>query len=394
MATSFEIPGVFNNAQIERIRSWWKKVNPKGQNFKDMGVPVTEKGVFGIPLSESIKYAHSSISYIDDRTGKQCFGAIPTVIAKCGSFLKEEALSSKGIFRLCGNVKRVGLLQTIFDTPDEEYGAKLDWRGYTTYDAASILRRFLIYLPEPVITHDYYKLFRETIDMTFESQDLKVNAYQKLIEQLPLPNQYLLLYLLDLLGVFAMHTETTLMDIPSLAVIFTPGILCHPDDKMNPASYKVSQRVIHFLIEHQSQFLMPEVPETTEDNQARRASSTDGTKTGIIGTDTSKDQQEQRRKTEPQIMRNPSLYSNISTNTVLPSPCEDLFNPSVVNRRKNALLARGLRRSKTAPIRRRRYDSPQVVHVNRYPSQGANAHTKWLQRQQENNSNRSSLLAH
>ena len=42
-SSSFEIPGVFNNTQIERIRTWWKKVNPKGQNFKDMDVPVTGK---------------------------------------------------------------------------------------------------------------------------------------------------------------------------------------------------------------------------------------------------------------------------------------------------------------------------------------------------------------
>ena len=60
------------------------------------------------------------------------------------------------------------------------------------------------------------------IDTSFETTEAKVNAYQRLIEQLPLPNQFLLLYLLDLLGVYAMHTETTLMDIPSLAVIFTP----------------------------------------------------------------------------------------------------------------------------------------------------------------------------
>ena len=31
---------------------------------------------------------------------------------------------------------------------------------------------------------------------------------------------------------------------------------------MNPASYKDSQKVIQFLIEHQSQFLMPEISDT------------------------------------------------------------------------------------------------------------------------------------
>lgn len=49
-----------------------------------------EKRVFGAPLSESIMYAHSSISYIDSNTERRCYGVIPTIIAKCGSFLKEE----------------------------------------------------------------------------------------------------------------------------------------------------------------------------------------------------------------------------------------------------------------------------------------------------------------
>lgn len=156
------------------------------------------------------------------------------------------ALTVKGIFRLCGNVKRIGLLQSIFDAPDQGYGVRLDWRGYTTYDAAGVLRRFLTCLPEPVITHDLYESFRETISKSwanviqqvsymtplvvekpFPTEDAKIEAFQCLIESLPLPNQYLLLYLLDLLGLFALHKESTLMDIPSLAVIFTPVmILC------------------------------------------------------------------------------------------------------------------------------------------------------------------------
>lgn len=49
-----------------------------------------ERGVFGIPLEESLDYAHSTISYIDDYTGSQCYGVVPTIVAKCGSFLKEE----------------------------------------------------------------------------------------------------------------------------------------------------------------------------------------------------------------------------------------------------------------------------------------------------------------
>ncbi|KAI9322241.1 Rho GTPase activation protein [Dichotomocladium elegans] len=344
------IPGVFTSSQKETLRTWWKKVTttyPKASNFKTMEMPIVGKAVFGIPLAESIKYARVSISYIDDRTGKKCYGAIPVIVAKCGSFLKEEALAVKGIFRLCGNAKRIGVLQAIFDSPDHGYGIKLDWRGYTTYDAASVLRRFLNCLPEPVITHDHYHLFKEMINKSFPDHDAKVNAFQGLIESLPLANQYLLLYLLDLLGVFASHTKSTLMDIPSLAVLFTPGILCHPHDNMDPASYKESQRVIQFLVENQTRFA---IPQSLEDTQA--TSQTAGIEEESI-----------EGRAEESI--------------------RDISYVPVFRADKLGVPATRLRRSKTAPSRRCKYgehESPQVVHVNRYASQGANAHSKWVGR--------------
>ena len=76
------------------LKTWLfrSSVKKKAEKVFEVSYHTKEKGVFGIALSESIKYAQSSISYIDDRTGKQCFGVIPTVIAKCGSFLKDEGI--------------------------------------------------------------------------------------------------------------------------------------------------------------------------------------------------------------------------------------------------------------------------------------------------------------
>lgn len=72
------------------------------------------------------------------------------------------ALSTEGIFRLSGNVKRIAMLQTIFDTPND-YGLQLNWHGYTVHDASNVMRRFLNYLPEPVITLTYQPLFKATL---------------------------------------------------------------------------------------------------------------------------------------------------------------------------------------------------------------------------------------
>ncbi|KAJ2955848.1 hypothetical protein NQZ79_g8228 [Umbelopsis isabellina] len=237
---NYNRPGVITDHQKNAVLAWWKKVtaaNPKAENFKRLQVPVVDKGVFGIPLSESIKYSYSTISYMDDDTNEQCYGVIPTIIAKCGSFLKEEGLFVEGIFRLSGSAKRIGMLQTFFDTPPH-YGSQLDWRGYTVHDAANIMRRFLNYLPEPVIPHQFYHSFRELIDdESLTDDDALVDAFQKLIERLPLPNQFLLLYILDMLSLFALHSKSHRMDASNLAAVFAPGILSHPDDQMSPAHF-------------------------------------------------------------------------------------------------------------------------------------------------------------
>lgn len=64
-----------------------------------------------------------------------------------------------------------------------------------------------------------------------------------------------MLYILDLLAVFAEGSTQNLMPATNLAAIFQPGLLSHPNHDMNPQEYKVSQEVLIFLIQHQDRFL-------------------------------------------------------------------------------------------------------------------------------------------
>jgi len=55
---------------------------------------VAPTGIFGVPLSTSIKYANVAIS-LTDPDGKQfTYGYVPIVVAKCGVFLKEKGENS------------------------------------------------------------------------------------------------------------------------------------------------------------------------------------------------------------------------------------------------------------------------------------------------------------
>jgi hypothetical protein len=130
----------------------------------------------------SIKYAKNTLGYIDDDGIKhEKAGAIPIVVAKCGSYLKKEgeqtnkkkpmvyinplriAMETEGIFRISGSIKRIKALEIQFDQSSTGYGTHFNWEGYTVHDAASLLRRYLNALPEPVIPFDYYQKFRDVM---------------------------------------------------------------------------------------------------------------------------------------------------------------------------------------------------------------------------------------
>ena len=182
-----------------------------------------------------------------------------------------KALDVEGIFRLNGSAKRIKELQAIFDSPDR-YGKGLDWNGYTVHDAANVLRRYLNQLPQPIVPLDFYERCREPLrcrhlrgDGDAEAQaqgvddfdhDAAIAAYQRVIKELPSLNRQLLLYILDLLAVFAAKCELNRMNSTNLAAIFQPGMLSHPAHDMTPDEYLLSQEVLVFLIENQDSFLV------------------------------------------------------------------------------------------------------------------------------------------
>ncbi|KAH8673986.1 Rho GTPase activation protein [Xylariales sp. PMI_506] len=228
------------------------------------------QGIFGVPLRQSITYANVAISLVDDDGKSYIYGYVPIVVAKCGVFLKEKATGVEGIFRLSGSEKRIKELKHAFDSPDR-YGKGLVWDGYTVHDAANVLRRYLNDLPEPVVPLDLYEKFREPLKghtrqavgdaegtqlvENFNEADA-IEKYQDLIKALPPLNRQLLLYILDLLAVFAAKADENRMTAQNLAAIFQPGMLSHPNHAMAPDEYRLNQCVIIFLIENQDHFLI------------------------------------------------------------------------------------------------------------------------------------------
>ncbi|ORE11077.1 Rho GTPase activation protein [Rhizopus microsporus var. microsporus] len=310
------------------IKSWWKKFTHLSKQVIPKEV---EDHIFGVPLEESVQNAKATIGYADN--GIQYIGFIPVIVAKCGSFLKDQGLYTEGVFRVSGSAKRIGELQQIFSTAPD-YGRGLDWKGYSIHDAATVLRRYLNYLPEPVIVPSLYQAFRDTLNLDNETKT--VEQYQYLIGTLPLYNQYLLFYLLDLMALFAQHAHTTKMDAFNLAAVFTPGILLDPDNSLHPAQYKLSQKVVQFLVEHQHCFKMPKSAWLPTSNQ---------------------DMSQPTVQTRP-----PPLPLHISGPAAISDKTDDDMDWSPIDKSGK------IKRSKTMPTKPSRYglnDPLQVIQLNK-----------------------------
>ncbi|KAK7032254.1 GTPase activating protein (GAP) for Rho1p [Paramarasmius palmivorus] len=240
------------------LKAWWNHFT-SAQRMKKEGEAKDEPvhTVFGKPLKESLQYASVQISTANANGELYVWGYIPVVVAKCGLYLKENATEVEGVFRVNGSNKRMRELQAIFETPPR-YGKNLDWKStpYTPHDVASVFRRYLTQMPEPVIPYDVYHDFRDAMAKEPFNQEEVISTYKRLIRGMPRPNQYLLLYVLDLLSVFARKSDKNLMTATNLAVIFRPGLISHPQHEMTPSEHALSQRVLEFLIAQQDWFML------------------------------------------------------------------------------------------------------------------------------------------
>ncbi|KAH7097409.1 Rho GTPase activation protein [Auriculariales sp. MPI-PUGE-AT-0066] len=243
------------------LRSWWKQFTTSQKIKEKDGEEGGGSTVFGVPLRESLKYASVHISTANANGELYIWGYIPVVVAKCGLYLKENSTEVPGTFRVNGSNKRMRELQALFEAPPR-YGKDLDWtrEQYISHDVASVFRRYLTQMPEPVIPHESYHEFRDALAKKPVNEEQVIATYKRLIQRLPRANQYLLLYVLDLLSVFARKSDVNLMTATNLAVIFRPGLIAHPTHEMSPEQHALSQQVLEFLIAHQDWFMLDIAP--------------------------------------------------------------------------------------------------------------------------------------
>ncbi|KAG2046287.1 hypothetical protein BDR06DRAFT_899476, partial [Suillus hirtellus] len=118
------------------------------------------------------------------------------------------------------------------------YGKSLDWKNehFTSHGVASVFRRYL--MPISDVPRSLLRT-QARAGMKLFNHDKLIATYKRPIQRMPRANQYLLLYILDLLSVFARKSDDShkYAKILYLAVIFRPGLISHPSHEMSPGEH-------------------------------------------------------------------------------------------------------------------------------------------------------------
>lgn len=109
--------------------------------------------------------------------------------------------------------------------------------------------------------HDLYTEFRNVMAKKPFDAEGAIKTYRLLISSMPPASQYLLLYVLDLLAVFARKSDKNRMPASNLAVMFQPGMFSHPSHVQSPIEHKLAVQVLEMLINHQDQFVLGMQPQ-------------------------------------------------------------------------------------------------------------------------------------
>ncbi|XP_021526790.2 rho GTPase-activating protein 20 isoform X1 [Aotus nancymaae] len=161
-------------------------------------------------------------------------------------FLNQKGPLTKGIFRQSANVKSCRELKEKLNS-----GVEVHLDCESIFVIASVLKDFLRNIPGSIFSSDLYDHWVSVMDQGNDEE--KINAVQRLLDQLPRANVVLLRYLFGVLHNIEQHSSSNQMTAFNLAVCVAPSILWPPTSSSPELENEFTKKVsllIQFLIEN------------------------------------------------------------------------------------------------------------------------------------------------
>lgn len=172
---------------------------------------------------------------------------VPNILEKCTDFLLAYGLREVGVFRLPGRQTTIRELKTQFECGENPV-IPADTEVHTV---ASLLKLYLRELPSPLVPYAQYPNFLSAAkELDMSNNAVIIATFQRLINELPFANAYVLSYLCEFLMKVQQHSDVNKMTINNLAVVFGPNFLADKNDDNPMESSSLLSKVAVMLIEN------------------------------------------------------------------------------------------------------------------------------------------------
>ncbi|KAG1313009.1 hypothetical protein G6F64_002573 [Rhizopus arrhizus] len=248
--SSFSSTELLNMIESKKS-SIWGKFFP----FRSKKSQPKSMGTFGVPLD-----------ILTDRTGVESNLALGPSPVRLAAFIddaitamRQKDMSVEGIFRKNGNHRRLNELTEALDKAP----AEVDLTEENAVQVAALLKKFFRELPDPLMTHRLYRLFM--CADRIEQPERRKRALHLACCMLPMTNRVTMEALFLFLRWVATYSHVTdelgsRMDIPNLARVIAPNILCAKDPLKDESFDAI--HVVATIMESCSEFCL--VPQDLE----------------------------------------------------------------------------------------------------------------------------------
>ncbi|XP_045412599.1 rho GTPase-activating protein 20 [Lemur catta] len=171
---------------------------------------------------------------------------LPRPILDVLLFLNEKGPLTKGIFRQPANMRSCRELKEKLNS-----GVEVQLDCETAFVLACVLKDFLRNIPGSIFSSDLYDNWVCVMDQGNDEE--KINAVQRLLDQLPRANVVLLRYLFGVLHNIEQHSSSNQMNAFNLAVCIAPSVLWPPTSCSPELENEFTKKVtllLQFLIEN------------------------------------------------------------------------------------------------------------------------------------------------
>ncbi|KAL3887084.1 hypothetical protein ACJMK2_027040 [Sinanodonta woodiana] len=208
------------------------KKKPKHGHHDSVSSLTTEvtydKPIFGVPLSVAVERnrSHDGIE-------------LPAIFRECIDYIEEHGLLCEGIYRISGVKSKVQHLKECYNRGEPVY-----LEEHEPNIVASLLKLFLRDLPEPVLTNALMPKFEEA--STIKSEKKRVEAFHKLIHELPVCNRLLLSWMIVHMTHVIEKQRENKMTLQNVSIVLSPTM-------------QISHRVLNVLFSYTKQLFRDRV---------------------------------------------------------------------------------------------------------------------------------------